>query len=293
MSSPYLAEFLVEGVGMLMVASVGVVLNIISIFYFAQLKQQKTFHQLLLILAIVDTFHLIFSSLTFSIPWLSESYSNNQWMYLVPYTLPLAQTSMTASVYMTISLTMERFFSVVFPFKRFRNRWMKSSFLLSAPSLLFSLVFTLPNYLMLRTVLEENLTLVNEESDFWIEHGVHPDSEQVAQLSEDNPVLIWKTENNLTLQFHHDSSCHLGKSNSSSIHLRVVNSSFYILEDPSLKPAIAFASFREDPVYVNASINKDSGQPIVLLLGVRVVAEPVGQHYPPLGCLSHPQYCHL
>ena len=98
---------------------------------------------------------------------------------------------------------------------------------------------------------------------------------------------------NLTLQFHHESSCHLGKSNSSSIHLRVVNSSFYILEDPSLKPAIAFASFREDPVYVNASINKDSGQPIVLLLGVRVVAEPVGQHYPPLGCLSHPQYCHL
>ena len=62
-----------------------------SIFYFAQLKHQKTFHRLLLVLAMVDTFYLVFSSLTFSIPWLSESYSNNQWMYLVPYTLPLAQ----------------------------------------------------------------------------------------------------------------------------------------------------------------------------------------------------------
>ena len=92
MSSPYSsAEFIVEGVIMLVVASVGIFLNIVSVFYFAQLKHQKTFHRLLLILAMVDTIHLVFSSLTFSIPWLSESYSNNQWMYLVPYTLPLAQ----------------------------------------------------------------------------------------------------------------------------------------------------------------------------------------------------------
>ena len=92
MSSPSSsAEYIVEGVIMLVVASLGIFLNILSIFYFAQLKHQKTFHRLLLILAMVDTIHLVFSSLTFSIPWFSDSYSNNHWMYLVPYSLPLAQ----------------------------------------------------------------------------------------------------------------------------------------------------------------------------------------------------------
>jgi heme/copper-type cytochrome/quinol oxidase subunit 3 len=49
------------------------------------------FARLLLALAMVDTIHLLSSSLTFSIPHLSTSYSNQEWMYLVPYTLPLAQ----------------------------------------------------------------------------------------------------------------------------------------------------------------------------------------------------------
>ena len=101
MSNPYnSAEYIVEGVIMLVVASVGILLNIVSVLYFAQLKNQKTFHRLLLILAMVDTIHLVFSSLTFSIPWFSDSYSNNQWMYLVPYSLPLAQVkNLYASVH--------------------------------------------------------------------------------------------------------------------------------------------------------------------------------------------------
>jgi hypothetical protein len=45
---------------------------------------------------------------------------------------------------------------------------MKSSLLLSSPGLLFSLVFTFPNYFQLKTVLEENLTLISEDSDFWM-----------------------------------------------------------------------------------------------------------------------------
>ena len=117
------AEYVVEGILMLVVASIGVLLNILSIFYFSLLHQQKTFHRLLLLLSIVDTVHLICSSLTFSIPYLSSDYSETTWMYLVPYSLPLAQTSLTASVYLTISLTMERFFSVVTPFWQFRHRW--------------------------------------------------------------------------------------------------------------------------------------------------------------------------
>ena len=97
------AEYVVEGVIMLVVACVGIFLNIVSVFYFAQIKHQKTFHRLLLILAMVDTIHLVFSSLTFSIPWLSESYSNNQWMYIVPYSIPLAQVIISVHSFITLS----------------------------------------------------------------------------------------------------------------------------------------------------------------------------------------------
>ena len=147
------------------VSCIGIVLNIISIFYFALLHQQRTFHRLLLLLALVDTLHLICSTITFSLPQLSEHFANYTWRYLVPYTLPLAQTSLTASVYLTVSLTCERFFSVVFPLKQFKHRWLRSSFVLSTPGLLFSVLFSLPNYFQLRTVFVPNATTTT--SKFW------------------------------------------------------------------------------------------------------------------------------
>lgn len=42
-------------------------------------------------LALVDTFHLMSSALTFSIANLSPAYSNHAWYYIVPYSLPIAQ----------------------------------------------------------------------------------------------------------------------------------------------------------------------------------------------------------
>lgn len=251
--SQYLAEFIVEGMVMLIVGAVGVILNIISVFYFAKLKHQRTFHHLLLILAVVDTVHLVSSSITFSIPFLSESFSNNLWKYLVPYTLALAQTSMTASVYMTLSLTIERYFSVVCPFMHFRKKWMKSTFLLSFPSLLFSLVFTLPNYFQMRTVLEEDLTLIDEKSDFWLEHGGQPDMDWVDQLNENKTMVILNDEKNLTLHYHNNSYI-FGVSSSSSFHLKIINTSYYKVGDPLFIPGIAFASFRENPLYIKVYV---------------------------------------
>ena len=98
---------------------------------------QNSLGRLLLTLAVTDTIHLIASALTFSITNLSEEYAKNEWNYIVPYSLPIAQvgdllfliflilsrqTSMTASVYLTISLTVERYFSVVKPFFRMKNK---------------------------------------------------------------------------------------------------------------------------------------------------------------------------
>ena len=35
-----------------------------------------------------------------------------------------------------------------------------------------------------------------------------------------------------------------------SIHLKIINNTFYLVGDPLLIPSIAFAPFREDPLYV-------------------------------------------
>jgi hypothetical protein len=55
------------------------------------------------------------------------------------------------SVYMTISLTVERYISVVHPLLSIRHRSTRSWLFLAAPGMVFSLLFTLPNYFILST----------------------------------------------------------------------------------------------------------------------------------------------
>ena len=111
----------------------------------------------MILLALVDTLFLISSLLTFSLPQLSSAYSSSVWNYLVPFTLPIAQTCLTASVYMTVSLSLERYFSVVHPLYQLSHRWLNSSVLLALPGLLFSVIFTLPNYFQVKTVIKTSL----------------------------------------------------------------------------------------------------------------------------------------
>ena len=57
------------------------------------------------------------------------------------------------SVYMTISLTVERYLSVVHPLLALRYRSSYSFLFLAAPGMVFSRLFTLPNYFILTTEL--------------------------------------------------------------------------------------------------------------------------------------------
>jgi len=143
---------LVEGFLLLPVCAAGFLLNVVSIFYFCLLKQQRTFHRLLVILAIIDSIHLLTSAATFSLPQLSEEYAQEYWPHVVPFSLPLAQTTITASAHLTVSITLERYFAVVHPLSHFHRRWVNSAAWLSAPGIIFSIIFSLPNYFMLFTV---------------------------------------------------------------------------------------------------------------------------------------------
>ena len=87
--------------------------------------------------------------------------------------------------------------------------------------------------------------------------------------------------------------------NDDSIHLKIVNNTFYLVGDPLLIPSIVFAPFREDPLYVKV------GHCIMLTVhdghvlnqyplsapGVCTLAEPVVQHHPTPGLAYHHQYC--
>ena len=77
--------------------------------------------------------------------------------------------------------------------------------MLSFPGLLFSILFTLPNYFQLETVMIENITETSEE--FWRvsilavrfsgaiilqfqDHGGYPNLDKLRELSEENPTYL-------------------------------------------------------------------------------------------------------
>ena len=77
---------------------------------------------------------------------------------------------MVMSVYMTISLTVERYMSMVHPFISLRNRFTRSCLYLAAPGIVFSFIFTLPNYFALCT------------KEFTADNTVYQGSEELRQV---------------------------------------------------------------------------------------------------------------
>ncbi|XP_023320601.1 FMRFamide receptor isoform X2 [Eurytemora carolleeae] len=222
--------FLLEGVIMLPTALMGMALNIASIFYFARYHHQRPFHRLLMTLAGVDTCYLLTSSLSFSLKSISQTYRNTVWNLIVPYTLPIAQTTMTASVYLTISLTIERYFSVVKPFYQLRNRWLRSSLILAIPGLVFSLVFTLPNYFMIRTVWSKVPVYGELPEGFQLNQTI------LSQWNASSPFFNTQTASgaNMTL-------------------VRAENETLLVTGE-RLQPDIELASFRDNEIYIKVYV---------------------------------------
>lgn len=237
---------IVEGGMMMPVCVLGMALNITSIFYFSRLRHQRAFHRLLLVLAVVDTLHLVCSAATFSLPQLSETFDELYWPHIVPYTLPLAQTSMTASVYLTISITMERYFSIVCPFSHYRSRWMRSSFFLAAPGLVFSLGFTLPNYFVLSTkAVSDTQTEIVDRNH---ENITFQTSEQ-ATVSLDTLVSRLEGQGQ-GAKFYNFTDTSTG---SLTLLERLDNGSL-ALHTTDSRAEIQFASFRDDPVFIQVYV---------------------------------------
>jgi len=133
-------------VGMLSVSVVGLVLNCTSVVVFSRQSRHRTFHLLLLTLAIVDSVYLVCLVTTFSLPIVSEVYFRELFVHIAPWSLPIAQVSQMASVYLTMALTLERYLVVCKPFKYIQLESITMFFKLAASAILFATVFNVPHF---------------------------------------------------------------------------------------------------------------------------------------------------
>ena len=84
------------------------------------------------------------SLLTFSLNKFSMSYQEQAWGYIVPWSIPILQISLTGSIYCTIAITFERYFVICRPFYRFSRSWRPSTFII--PILIISFVYNIPKF---------------------------------------------------------------------------------------------------------------------------------------------------
>ena len=68
-------------------------------------------------LATFDALFLLLAIVTFGLPTLSVEYKENVFLQIMPICYGLTHTFRVGSVYSTLSVTLERFFAIVFPFK--------------------------------------------------------------------------------------------------------------------------------------------------------------------------------
>lgn len=115
--------FSIEGIALLHVGILGIVGNVAAITVFARQHLQRNFHALMMSLSAFDLLYILASILLFSIPQFNVNYRQSAFYnYILPWTLPLAQVSITGSIYFTMAITVERYVCVCWPFYRLEEQ---------------------------------------------------------------------------------------------------------------------------------------------------------------------------
>ena len=93
-------------------------------------------------LATFDALFLLCAIATFGLPTVSPAYKTEFFIYVMPITYGLTHTTRVGSVFATLSVTLERFFAIVFPFKDV-NRLKK--FLIPS-TVVFTVIYNIPKF---------------------------------------------------------------------------------------------------------------------------------------------------
>jgi len=139
-----LVEYYVSGLCIMVVSVVGVSGNIVSglIMRARQRDTSQTLRSLLLWLAMLSSLFLVLVVMMFSLPQFSPHYSQYVLPYIVPTVLPATSTVMTGSLYLVMSLCIEKVLTM--PGRNMGNKGAFLGYIL--PTALFSTFYNLPKF---------------------------------------------------------------------------------------------------------------------------------------------------
>ena len=137
-----LTEFITEGVLLIIISVFGFVGNALSIYVLLRPSVRGIFSNILTGLASFDAFFLICAIVTFGLPTVSAWYKKNIFLTIMPVSYGFTHTARVGSVFATLSVTLERFFAIVFPFKDVDvvKRW------LIPATITFTVIYNVPKF---------------------------------------------------------------------------------------------------------------------------------------------------
>jgi hypothetical protein len=145
-NNDFLVEFITEGVLLIIISILGFIGNALSIYVLLRPSVRGIFSNILMGLASFDAMFLICAIVTFGLPAVSESYEKNIFLHIMPISYGLTHTARVGSVFATLSVTLERFFAIVFPFKDVDvvKRW------LIPTTVIFTITYNIPKFFEVR-----------------------------------------------------------------------------------------------------------------------------------------------
>ena len=159
-------RFVTEGILLTTVSVFGLVGNCMSIIVLTRasnvVRQGGTsFSKLLRGLASFDALFLVIALISFGFPQLSQWFSKNIFLYIMPVVFGLLHTFRVGSVYVTLAVTFERFHAIICPLKHFA--WKK--YLLPA-SVFIAVVYNIPKYFEMEMKVSELTEMRRLSSSF-------------------------------------------------------------------------------------------------------------------------------
>ena len=85
--------------------------------------------------------YLLVGIIIFGLPAISKWYEEKVYIHIMPFGYGLAHIGRVGSVFVTVSVTIERYFAIVHPLKHFRGK----RYLLLIPSLL-AILYNIPKF---------------------------------------------------------------------------------------------------------------------------------------------------
>ena len=159
----------------LFVAIIGILGNTSILLTFFKKRHHANFYHLMIVLSIYDNLSIVMNLILFIVPNLIKSEENFYQIIetensLMPFGYPILETTLTASIYFTLAISVERYLIVCHPFYAVNRDWPFLPYMLTIS--LFSVVYNIPRYYEFQTLECQNgeidtSNVCNNETELW------------------------------------------------------------------------------------------------------------------------------